>query len=128
MDLDVTASYGRRRIGIVVGFSDLAIIDEGIPAALVPDPDPEQVHVCGWGQGLIDRTQLEAKAAKLHADYDVVFQTTQEDPNTSRLGAEASNMVKYILQTVEKMKDKDFTDPPGVETPPYQIPDPPTEP
>lgn len=67
-------------------------------------------------QGLGFAGDLEAKAAKLHADYDSVFQSVQEVPEASTLGSNAVGNIVAILETVERMKDSAFVDP--VFTPP----------
>lgn len=73
-------------------------------------------------QGLGFAGDLEAKATKLHADYDSVFQSVQEVPEASTLSQNAVNGIIGILQTVEKMKDDAYVDPvftpPTVVTPP----------
>jgi len=67
-------------------------------------------------QGLGFAGDLEAKAAKLSADYDSVFQSVQEVPEASTLGQNAINGVIGILETVEVMKNAAASDP--VFTPP----------
>jgi len=70
-------------------------------------------------QGLGFAGDLEAKAAKLHADYDSVFQSVQEVPEASTLGQNAASTITFILQTVEKMKSDAYVDP--VFTPPIVV-------
>lgn len=62
-------------------------------------------------QGLGFAGELEAKAAKLHSDYDGLFQTTQETTTASSLSLNSINAIIGMLETVEKMKDDAFTDP-----------------
>lgn len=62
-------------------------------------------------QGLGFAGDLEAKAAKLHSDYDTIFQTTQENPGDGSLRLNAINNIIGILDTVEKMKSQAWTDP-----------------
>jgi len=66
---------------------------------------------------------LEVKAAKLHADYDAVYQSVQEAPEASTLATNAINNIIGILQTVEKIKDDSYAGdavftPPTVFVPP----------
>lgn len=70
-------------------------------------------------QGLGFAGDLEAKAAKLHADYDAVFQSVQEVPEASTLSQNAADGIVGILETVEKMKNDGFADP--VFTPPTVV-------
>jgi len=62
-------------------------------------------------QGLGFAGDLEAKAAKLHSDYDTIFQTTQENPADASLRANSINNIIGILDTVEKMKSQAWADP-----------------
>lgn len=55
-------------------------------------------------QGLGFSGDLEAKAAKLHADYDSVFQSVQEVPEAATLSTNAINAIDDILTTVSEMK------------------------
>lgn len=76
-------------------------------------------------QGLGFAGDLESKAAKIHADYDAVFQSVQEVPDASTVSLNTGNAIINILQTVEKMKDDTFVDP-VFEDPDIVIPEPPT--
>lgn len=67
-------------------------------------------------QGLGFSGDLEAKAAKLNADYDSVFQSVQEVPDASSLATNAIEGIINVLDTSEKMKNDGYTDP--VYTPP----------
>lgn len=67
-------------------------------------------------QGLGFAGDLEAKAAKLNADYDSVFQSVQEVPDASSLATNAIEGIINVLDTSEKMKNSGYTDP--VYTPP----------
>lgn len=62
-------------------------------------------------QGLGFAGDLEAKSAKLHADYDSVFQSVQESPTHASLRLNAVNNIIGILDTVEKMKSDAYSDP-----------------
>ena len=61
-------------------------------------------------QGLGFAGDLEAKAAKLHSDYDTIFQTVQENPADASLTSNAINNIIGILDTVEKMKNEAWVD------------------
>jgi septal ring factor EnvC (AmiA/AmiB activator) len=71
-------------------------------------------------QGLGFAGDLEAKAAKMHADYDSLFQSVQENPADVYLTNNSINQIIGMLETVEKMKDKSYVDP--VFTPPVTNP------
>lgn len=67
-------------------------------------------------QGLGFAGDLEAKAAKLNADYDSVYQSVQENPDDASLALNAINGIINVLDTSEKMKNSSYSDP--VYTPP----------
>lgn len=73
-------------------------------------------------QGLGFSGDLEAKAAKLNADYDSVYQSVQEVPDASTVSQNAIDSLINVLDTSEKMKDSTYVDPvytpPEVWTPP----------
>lgn len=62
-------------------------------------------------QGLGFAGDLEGKAAKMHADYDSLFQSVNEDPDAPTLALNAVNNIIGMLDTVEKMKDANYADP-----------------
>ena len=70
-------------------------------------------------QGLGFAGDLEAKAAKLNADYDSVFQSVQEVPDASSLATNAIEGIINVLDTSEKMKNSAYVDPVYVEPIPY---------
>lgn len=74
-------------------------------------------------QGLGFAGDLEAKAAKLNADYDSVFQSVQEVPDASSLATNAIEGIINVLDTSEKMKNSGYTDPVYV-TPTAYVPPP----
>jgi len=62
---------------------------------------------------------LESKAARLHAEYSGIFQTTQEVPTDVALNPHSLTAINYIMETVEKIKDELYEDAPFV---PYEVP------
>jgi hypothetical protein len=61
-------------------------------------------------QGLGFAGDLEVKVAKVHADYDTVFQSVQEVPDASTVSQNTADATVFVLQTVEKMKDSAYVD------------------
>ncbi len=55
---------------------------------------------------------IESKVAKMHSDYDAIWQTVQETVDSSQLSTNAITAMQMALETAQSMKDEDYVDPP----------------
>jgi hypothetical protein len=68
---------------------------------------------------------LEAKVAKLHADYAAVFQSVMEISTASTLNDHSITAIQFALETAQSIKDPDYIDPelPDEPFPQPELPD-----